>query len=82
VEDRFIKAIAVNVWDNLSFGDTWEDVARINKYPGWTVEFNLDNKLRGNFVRYEGISLDDDDMARVRALVDRWIEDPNRMLYE
>lgn len=54
--------------------DTLAEARRINAGSGWTIEESLDNQLRGNVTRYEGVRVSDEKLVAAHKLALSWLE--------
>lgn len=52
--------------------DTLAAARRINEGDGWTIEESLDNQLRGNVMRYEGVRVSDAKLVKAHTLALSW----------
>lgn len=48
--------------------DTLAEARRINNGDGWTFDESLDNKIRGNIIRHEGVRLSDENLMKAHEL--------------
>jgi hypothetical protein len=74
--EQIAGAIYNGVIASLAFDpdmDTLAEARKINDGAGWTIEESLDNNLRGNVMRYEGVRVGDAKLIAAHDLALTWL---------
>jgi excisionase family DNA binding protein len=67
IYDRVLTMLAYTEIDTLA------EARKINSGDGWTIEESLDNKIRGNVMRYEGVRVSDEKLVAAHTLALEWL---------
>lgn len=74
--EQIADAIYSGVFTLLAYDpdvDTLAEARKINSGAGWTIEESLDNNIRGNVVRYEGVRVNDERLIAAHKLALTWL---------
>lgn len=75
--DQIADAIYNGVVMTLAYDpdlDTLAEARRVNQTTGWTIEESLDDKIRGDVMRYENVRVSDDKLIAAHALATEWLQ--------
>lgn len=53
--------------------DIYAEIKRINSNEGFTIEESLDNNIRGDVVRYEGVRVSEDRLKAAYDMAYAWM---------
>ena len=53
--------------------DMYAEIQRINSGEGFVIEESLDNNIRGNIIRYEGVQVSDDRLREAYNMAYSWM---------